>query len=129
MDKEVTRGNDALLHNRSNIYSIIQTKLNTKSSTEAELVAVDDVKGQVLCTIHFLAAQCNAYPHNISRKQKYHNTIRKQMDIQFKENTTVNVRLFFVTDKIKKVEVKVAFCPTTAMLASFFTKPLQGAIF
>lgn len=128
MDKEVTRGNDALLHNRSNIYSIMQTKLNTKSSTEAELVAVDDVKGQVLCTIHFLAAQFNAYPHNISRKQKYHNTIRKQKDIQSKENTTCKW-LFFVTDKIKQGEVKVAFCPTTAMLASFLTKPLQGAVF
>ena len=32
-------------------------KLNTKSSTEAELVAVDDTMGQVLWTRHFLSAQ------------------------------------------------------------------------
>jgi len=31
------------------------------------------------------------------------------------------------TDKIKKGEVKVAFCPTHKMLADFFTKPLQGS--
>ena len=32
-------------------------KLNIKSSTEAELVAIDDVMGQILWTGHFLAAQ------------------------------------------------------------------------
>jgi len=37
-------------------------KLNTKSSTEAELVAVDDAMGQVLWTRHFLAAQGHHVP-------------------------------------------------------------------
>jgi len=32
-------------------------KLNTKSSTEAELVVKDDAMGQILWTRHFLAAQ------------------------------------------------------------------------
>ena len=32
-------------------------KLNTKSSTEAKLVAVDDAMGQVLWIRHFLSAQ------------------------------------------------------------------------
>jgi len=32
-------------------------KINTKSSTEAELVAIDDAMGQILWTRHFLAAQ------------------------------------------------------------------------
>jgi len=35
-------------------------KLNTKSSTEAELVDIDDAMGQVLWSRHFLAAQ--GYP-------------------------------------------------------------------
>jgi len=34
-----------------------------------------------------------------------------------------------MTNKIKMVEVKVAFCPTTNIVADFFTKPLQGSIF
>jgi len=37
-------------------------KLNTKSLTEAELVAVDDAMGQVLWTRHFLAAQGQHVP-------------------------------------------------------------------
>jgi len=32
----------------------------------------------------------------------------------------------FVTDKIKKGEIKVAFCQTHDMLGDFLTKPLQG---
>jgi len=34
-----------------------------------------------------------------------------------------------MTEKIKKGEVKVTFCPTQHMLADFFTKPLQGKLF
>jgi hypothetical protein len=37
-------------------------KLNTKSSTEAELVAVDDPMGHVLWTRHFLTAQGHHVP-------------------------------------------------------------------
>jgi len=37
-------------------------KLYTKSSTEAELVAVDDTMGQVLWTRHFLATQGHPIP-------------------------------------------------------------------
>ena len=36
---------------------------------------------------------------------------------------------FFITDRIKNGEVKVAYCPTNNMLADFFTKPLQGTTF
>jgi len=46
-----------------------------------------------------------------------------------KRTRHINVLYFFVTDKIKKGEVKVAFCPTTNILGDFFTKPLQGSTF
>jgi len=37
--------------------------------------------------------------------------------------------VFFVTDKIKKGEVKIMHCPTQDMIGDFFTKPLQGTQF
>lgn len=37
--------------------SLCKQKLNTKISTEAELVAADDAVGQVMWTRNFLAAQ------------------------------------------------------------------------
>jgi len=46
-----------------------------------------------------------------------------------KQTKHLNVRYFFVTDKIKKGQVKVAYCPTQEMSGDFFTKPLQGTQF
>jgi hypothetical protein len=34
-----------------------------------------------------------------------------------------------VTDRITQKEVRVEYCPTQAMIADFFTKPLQGVLF
>jgi len=39
----------------------------------------------------------------------------------------LNVLYYFVTDKIKKGEIKIAYCPTKDMLGDIFTKPLQGS--
>ena len=41
----------------------------------------------------------------------------------------INVRYFFVKDRIDKGELKVEYCPSTIMLAYFFTKTLQGHLF
>ena len=41
----------------------------------------------------------------------------------------INIRYFFVKDRIDKKEMKVEYCPSQCMLADFFTKPLQGAMF
>ena len=41
----------------------------------------------------------------------------------------VNIRFFFVHDRVKTGKVDVVYCPTDKMVADFFTKPLQGSIF
>ena len=41
----------------------------------------------------------------------------------------INVRYFFVVDKIKNKEVKIVYCPTEKMIADYNTKPLQGKLF
>ncbi len=41
----------------------------------------------------------------------------------------VDIRYFFVHDRVKNGEIKVVYCPTEIMLADFFTKPLQGSVF
>ena len=46
-----------------------------------------------------------------------------------KRTRHVNIRYFFVTDRIQNKELSVKYCPTGDMLADFFTKPLQGALF
>jgi len=106
----------------------MKQKLKTKSSMEAELVAVDDAMGRVLWTRHFLAPQ----GHPVSTMTIYNDnrsTAENGKSSSSKKTQHINVRYFFVADKIKKDELEVAFCPMTNMLADFFTKPLQGSTF
>ena len=46
-----------------------------------------------------------------------------------KRTKHMNIRYFFISDRIEKKELKVEYCPTDDMIADFFTKPLQGAKF
>ena len=46
-----------------------------------------------------------------------------------KRTKHINIRYYFVTDRISMNELSVHWCPTEDMLADFSTKPLQGALF
>ena len=41
----------------------------------------------------------------------------------------INVRYFFIKDRIDDGEIEVVYCPTDEMIGDFFTKPLQGGKF
>jgi hypothetical protein len=41
----------------------------------------------------------------------------------------MDIRYFFVTDRVESNEVDIQYCPTGDMVADFFTKPLQGIAF
>ena len=41
----------------------------------------------------------------------------------------INVRYFFVHDRIEKGDVNRIYTPTEDMVADFFTKPLHGSLF
>ena len=41
----------------------------------------------------------------------------------------IDIRYFFITDHSKRNCIRITHCPTENMLADFFTKPLQGALF
>jgi hypothetical protein len=46
-----------------------------------------------------------------------------------KRTKHINIRYFFITDRVRKNKVSVVWCPTGDMIADFATKPLQGAMF
>ena len=46
-----------------------------------------------------------------------------------KRTKHINIRYYFVTDRIAKGELSVEWCPTGDMIADFMTKPNQGALF
>ena len=41
----------------------------------------------------------------------------------------INIRYYFITDRIMKQEASVEFCPTFDMIGDYFTKALQGSQF
>jgi hypothetical protein len=41
----------------------------------------------------------------------------------------VSIRYFFVKDRIESKEIVLRYIGTEEMIADFFTKPLQGALF
>ena len=46
-----------------------------------------------------------------------------------KRTKHINIRFFFITDRVSKGEVSVVWCPTGDMIGDYATKPLQGALF
>ena len=106
-------------------------KVNTKSSTEAELVAVDDVIGQVIWTRNFLKAQgYKVGPSTIHQDNQ--SGIRLETNgkrSSSKRTRHINIRYFFVKDKVDTKEVEIKYCPAGMMIADFLTKPLQGSAF
>ena len=46
-----------------------------------------------------------------------------------KRTKHINVRYFFIKDRIDNGEIQVKWCPTDEMTADFFSKPLQGQKF
>ena len=46
-----------------------------------------------------------------------------------KRTKHINIRYFFITDRVKKGDVSVVWCPTEDMIAYYATKLLQGSLF
>ena len=106
-------------------------KIGTKSSTEAELVGVSDVISQVIWTRYFLEAQGYSVKDSIVYQDNQSAMLMEKNSraSSGKRTRHINIRYFFVTDRIANGELTVNYCPTKEMIADFFTKPLQGTPF
>jgi hypothetical protein len=106
-------------------------KLNTKSSTEAELVGVDDVMPQVLWTLFFIEAQgYNIDDNFIYQDNKSSILLETNGRVSRGKRTRhIAVRYFFIADRVKSKEIRIEYCLTGIMIADYFTKLLQGLIF
>ena len=106
-------------------------KLNTRSSTESELVAVDDLMPSILWTRQFLEAQDYGVRENVILQDNKSAILLEKNGkaSSSKRMKHISVRYFFVTDMVKKDRVSIDWCPTDAMIADFWTKPEQSATF
>lgn len=106
-------------------------KLNTTSTTESETVGASDCLGQTIWTMNFLEHQ----GINVRRNYYYQDNEsamrleRNGIQSAGKRSRHIDIRFFFIKDRIKKGDIHLLYCPTEDMLADFFTKPLQGKLF
>ena len=112
-----------------NTYSAKQ-KLNTRSSTEAEVVGVDDIATSAVWTHNFLDAQ--GYDCRTTIYQD--NTSAILLEKNGKESSSkrtrhMNIRFFFIKDCVDKRLFDLEYCPTDDMVGDFPSKPLQGRKF
>jgi hypothetical protein len=103
----------------------------TTSSTEAEIFGVHDAMSQVVWFRYFLMAQEVKVSHNILfQDNKSAIILHKNGTASSSRNTRhINIRYFFIKDRIKAGEIEVIHCPSNEMVADFFSKPLQGKRF
>jgi hypothetical protein len=105
----------------------VKQRINTKSSTEGEMVGVSDSVGQVLWTRNFVGAQgyevkpAKLLQDNMSTIQLIKNGFNSA-----DRTRHIHIRHFFVKDKIDSKEVVVQYEPTESMIADLMTKPLMG---
>ena len=106
-------------------------KLNTKSSTEAELVGVDDVSVMILWTKVFLEEQGYHIDKNILYQDNKSAILLETNGKKSsgKRTRALNIRYFFLTDQVEKGNVSIEYCPTDDMVGDFHMKPLQGEKF
>ena len=117
---------------RGCLFSILRKqKLNTRSSTDAELVGVDDAMSLILWTRLFLQSQGYKVESNVLYQDNQSAMLleRNGKMSSGKRTRHLDIRFFFVTDNIGKRHLQVDYCPTDNMIGDFFTKPLQGTKF
>lgn len=106
-------------------------KINTRSSTEAELIGVDDLSNKIVKTYLFLKHQgydngpAILYQDNKSAILLENNGKRSST----KRTRQLDIRYFYIMDLVHRGIVTIRYCPTSQMLADVLTKPLQGSLF
>jgi hypothetical protein len=117
---------------KGSIYSMASgQKLVARSSTESELIGVHDVMPQIIWTLYFLRAQGQVINDNILYQDNMSSMLLEKNGRQSSTKRTrhINIRYFFVKDRVENKEVSIVHCPTKEMVADYFTKPLQGVLF
>ena len=95
------------------------------------MIGIDDALPQVLWTRYFMEAQGYKVKENIIMQD---NVSAMKLEKNGRASSSrktnhINIRYFFIKDRIDTGEVAIKNCPTKVMWADVLMKPLQGAYF
>jgi hypothetical protein len=113
------------------IVSSTKQKLNTQNSTETTIMGAGDFMPAICCTHHFMKAQGYAVKDNVLFQDNKSSILLENNGKASSSKRTkhINIRYLFITDRVRKVEVSVVWCPMGGMIGDYATKSLQGALF
>eukprot|EP00984_Skeletonema_dohrnii_P016801 scaffold7524_cov79-Skeletonema_dohrnii-CCMP3373.AAC.1 len=110
-------------------------KINTKSSTESEIVGVDDAMPSVLWSLYFIQAQGYDMTHALIQQD---NKSAILMEVNGKMSSSkrtkhIRIKYFLVTDRVAQAltqgDIVIEHKPTGEMWIDMNTKPKQGTPF
>ena len=102
-------------------------KLNTKSSTEAEVVGASDYLPNCIWTRMFMEAQGYKMEESIYYQDNM-STMKLKNNGKMscgRKSRHIDIRYFFAKDRVDTEGIDILYCPTEQMLADFFRKPFQ----
>ncbi len=105
--------------------------LNTRSSTESEVVDVDDMMSIIIQTCYSQLSQGYGNIENLSSQDNKSLILLEQNGkaLSGKHTRHINIQYFFITDWVNMKEISINWYSTKEMAADFMTKPLQGSNF
>ena len=103
-------------------------KINTKSSTEPELVALDSELPKILWCLYFIESQGYGIDENVVFQDNL-STMRLAINGSLSSSSrtkNIKAKYYFVKDKIEEGEIDLGHCPTEIMWSNVLNKPKQG---
>ena len=105
-------------------------KLNSKSSTEAEIIAVSDGMNVPLWLADFIQYQgYKAQPVRLEQDNKSCITLLTKGRSTAETTRFIAIRMFWISNYIHNGAIDIVYVPTEEMISDFFTKPVQGTLF
>jgi hypothetical protein len=105
-------------------------KLVTKSSAEAELVALCDGATAALMVRGFMSHQGHQLePARLMEDNKSAIDMVKAGKPTSRRTKHISMRFYFVKQHVDSGECVIEYCPTGEMLADLMTKPVVGSLF
>ena len=116
-------------------------KINTRSSTEAKLVGVDDTIAFVEWASLYSKDQVKEYPKDHALKEMGSNTVVEQDNTSTikmlkggkrvcgQRTRNILIRYFYAHERINDGTIVVTYRPAKEMTSYYLSKPLQGSLF
>ena len=105
-------------------------RINTKSSTESEIVALSDNSSQVIWSRDFLISQgYQIEPALIYQDNTSTMSLVKNGKSNSERTKHISTRFYFIKDRVDNHEIRIEHLRTSEMIADILTKPITGSLF